>query len=296
MQRKLAEHGQFVALDPLFAERATMGGVLATNDSGALRHKYGSLRDLVIGMKIVLADGTVARAGGKVVKNVAGYDLPKLLTGSFGTLGVITEATFRLYALPEHLRSFTFSGVSAKDLTSFVLTVRSSHLLTQSIQLRTTESGRFELDIQLNSHPEARQVEMLRAMAESLGLVAAESSPDVWSAREQVFGHAADVVIKATMLPADAGSATEFVARAGGIAVTQALGIMTAALPSAQVLPELQRLITPSGGTITLLRSTVAKGGSVFQETSNALPLMRTLKQNFDPKRTLNPGRFLGGI
>ena len=91
MQAELARHGQMVALDPLWPDRATVGGIVATNDSGALRLKYGGLRDLIIGMTIVLADGTIARTGGKVVKNVAGYDLHKLMTGSFGTLGVIAR-------------------------------------------------------------------------------------------------------------------------------------------------------------------------------------------------------------
>ncbi len=102
LQDALAQHGQFVALDPLWPERATVGGIIASNDSGSLRLRYGSLRDLVIGMTVVLADGTVAQVGGKVVKNVAGYDLHKLLIGAFGTLGVITEVTFRLHAIPRH--------------------------------------------------------------------------------------------------------------------------------------------------------------------------------------------------
>ncbi len=82
MQSGLAQHGQYVALDPLWPERATVGGIVATNDSGALRLRYGGLRDLVIGMTIVLADGTIAHTGGKVVKNVAGYDLHKLMIGA----------------------------------------------------------------------------------------------------------------------------------------------------------------------------------------------------------------------
>ena len=88
------------------AFRCTVGGVLATNDSGSLRFRYGSLRDLVIGMTIVLADGTIAKSGGRVVKNVAGYDLPKLFTGSFGTLGIITEATFRLHPPATHSHAY----------------------------------------------------------------------------------------------------------------------------------------------------------------------------------------------
>jgi glycolate oxidase FAD binding subunit len=83
-QQTLAEHGQRLALDPLWPEQATIGGILATNDSGPLRVRFGSLRDLIIGITLALPDGTLAKSGGKVVKNVAGYDLPKLATGSLG--------------------------------------------------------------------------------------------------------------------------------------------------------------------------------------------------------------------
>ena len=114
MQAALARHGQFVALDPLWPDRATVGGIVATNDSGPLRLRYGSLRDLIIGMTIVLADGTIARTGGKVVKNVAGYDLHKLMTGAFGTLGIITEVTFRLHSVPRHTRSFTVTSIQRR--------------------------------------------------------------------------------------------------------------------------------------------------------------------------------------
>src|SRR5207302_4207274 len=87
LQQTLAQHGQCLALDPLWPEKATVGGILSTNDSGALRLRFGALRDLIIGVTIALPDGTLASSGGKVVKNVAGYDLPKLATGALGTLG-----------------------------------------------------------------------------------------------------------------------------------------------------------------------------------------------------------------
>ena len=112
LQHTLARHGQRLALDPLWPERATIGGILATNDSGALRARFGSLRDLIIGINLALPDGTLAKSGGKVVKNVAGYDLAKLATGSLGTLGVITQAIFRLHPVPAHARSVT---IGAKD-------------------------------------------------------------------------------------------------------------------------------------------------------------------------------------
>ena len=169
LQNTLKKHGQFVALDPLWPDRATVGGILATNDSGALRHRYGSLRDLVIGMTIVLADGTIARSGGKVVKNVAGYDLCKLLTGSLGTLAVITEATFRLHPLPQHTQTFTVSAPQAAQLAPLMATIRASHLLTQALQLRGDWNG-FNLDIQLNAQPEAKQADILQKMTEAAGL------------------------------------------------------------------------------------------------------------------------------
>ena len=99
VNRALAQHRQWIPLDPPSADRATIGGLVATNDSGPRRHRYGAPRDLIIGVEFARADGRLAKGGGIVVKNVAGYDLPRLLTGSFGSLGVIVTATFKLYPL-----------------------------------------------------------------------------------------------------------------------------------------------------------------------------------------------------
>ena len=101
LQGELGKRGQWLSLDPPWAERATLGGILASNASGPRRHLYGSARDLLIGLTVVMADGSLVRGGGKVVKNVAGYDLPKLFIGSFGTLGVIVEATVKLRPRPD---------------------------------------------------------------------------------------------------------------------------------------------------------------------------------------------------
>nr|MDQ3827429.1 FAD-binding oxidoreductase [Actinomycetota bacterium] len=107
LQDALALRRQQLALDGGDTLGGTVGGTIATASSGPLRYRYGSVRDLLIGITVVLADGTVARAGGTVVKNVAGYDLGKLYTGSLGTLGVITEAVWRLHPLPETRRWIT---------------------------------------------------------------------------------------------------------------------------------------------------------------------------------------------
>src|SRR5258707_507031 len=134
LQETLAEHGQRLALDPLWPERATIGGVLSANDSGALRLRFGALRDLIIGVTIALPDGTLASSGGKVVKNVAGYDLPKLVTGALGTLGVIVRAVFRLLPLPRNTRSFSFSAPDVDLTQRFVLAVQDSKLAHTFLQ------------------------------------------------------------------------------------------------------------------------------------------------------------------
>src|SRR5438093_5697184 len=136
LQETLAQHGQRLALDPLWPEKATIGGVLSANDSGALRLRFGALRDLIIGATIALADGTLASSGGKVVKNVAGYDLPKLLTGALGTLGVITRAIFRLHPLPHNVQSFTIAARDLDDANRLMLAVQSSRLVQTGLQTR----------------------------------------------------------------------------------------------------------------------------------------------------------------
>ncbi|MGH9582521.1 MAG: FAD-binding oxidoreductase [Bryobacteraceae bacterium] len=108
LQRQLRTQGQMVALDPPFGAGATVGGIVASNTSGPMRRGFGTARDLVIGMEFAMLDGKLIKAGGMVVKNVAGLDMGKLMIGSFGTLAVITSVNFRLHPLPEQTRTFLF--------------------------------------------------------------------------------------------------------------------------------------------------------------------------------------------
>src|SRR6185369_2061539 len=125
--------GQRLAIDPLWPERATVGGILSTNDSGALRLGFGALRDLIIGITLVLADGTTAKSGGKVVKNVAGYDLPKLATGGMGTLGVITRAVFRLHPLPRNSKTLTIAVPDAAEMQRVILAILGAQLAPAAV-------------------------------------------------------------------------------------------------------------------------------------------------------------------
>lgn len=299
MQASLAKHGQFVALDPLWPEHATIGGIAATNDSGSLRLRYGSLRDLIIGMTVVLADGTIARSGGKVVKNVAGYDLHKLMTGAFGTLGVITEITFRLHSIPRHTQSFTISSLDVEPLGELLMKLLDSHLSTQSLQLRST-NNEFCLDVRLATIPEVihDQANSLSKLAQSVQLEACNSNLDVWNARQKHFDQAEHLVAKATMLPSDISRLTAHIRALGGTSVTQATGIMTASLPasaSSQLAP-LREKLEAIHGSLTILHDPANVPAVASSLPTNTLPLMRELKQRFDPNRILNPGRFLDGI
>ena len=128
MNRALGQRGQWLPLDPPFADRATIGGLLASNDSGPLRHRFGTPRDLVIGIRLATTDGVLSKAGGQVVKNVAGYDLAKLVTGSFGSLAAIVSATFKLSPLPAASKTILVDAPDVLALASIVREMMGSQL------------------------------------------------------------------------------------------------------------------------------------------------------------------------
>jgi glycolate oxidase FAD binding subunit len=297
MQSGLAQHGQFVAVDPLWPDKATVGGIVATNDSGALRQRYGGLRDLIIGMTIVLADGTIAHTGGKVVKNVAGYDLHKLMIGAFGTLGVVTSVNFRLHSIPRSAQSFTVSATSVEPVGRVMLAMLHAQLSTMAIQLRGGVDG-FDLDVQLASLPEVleTQASALGVLAQGEGLGLSAATDEVWNARERQLS--ADMVCKGTMLPSEIARFAERVRGLGGESVTQAGGIMIAGFPVAAAgqLMELRRELEEGGGSLMVLKQPAESKLDCWGTLPDSLPLMREIKRRFDPERILNPGRFLGGI
>jgi glycolate oxidase FAD binding subunit len=299
MQTALKEHGQFVALDPLWPEAATIGGVAATNDSGVLRLRYGSLRDLVIGMTVVLADGTIAKTGGKVVKNVAGYDLHKLMTGAHGTLGVITEVNLRLHSIPLHTTDLTVSSSDAEPLGKLLLQVMDSHLSTHALQLRGEKDG-FHLDLQLVAMPEVltAQAVAFGAMAQTLKLTATGCDATVWGFKQELADSVADVLFKATLLPTEIWGFTTAVHALGGECVTQAVGVMLATVPIAAIarIPHLRQQLEAKSGSLTILRQPAGTGLDAWGTPPDTLPLMQKVKQRFDPNNILNTGRYLGGI
>jgi glycolate oxidase FAD binding subunit len=171
LQRTLAAHGQRLALDPPFAERATVGGVVAANAFGPRRTRYGTARDLIIGLSMVRADGAVAKGGGKVVKNVAGFDLPRLFVGSLGTLGLITTVTFRLHPLPEASATVTVDQPTGAQVRAVVVAVREAQLDPTSVTLLAGPEG-LSLGVRFEGFgPGVRQqAERLTGLGSALGL------------------------------------------------------------------------------------------------------------------------------
>jgi glycolate oxidase FAD binding subunit len=289
LQRTLAEHGQRLAVDPLWPERATIGGILATNDSGALRLRFGSLRDLIIGITVALPDGRLASSGGKVVKNVAGYDLPKLMTGAFGTLGVITQAVFRLHPVPHHTRTLNIGVSGLDEAQRLLLAIQDSQLAHSALQLRAGENAPPQIDVLLEGSEAG--IGAQHRIIERLVGQASEAPPDCWSARERLWPAQGGTIVKFACLPTDIQATLETLEPAR--AVVQAIGIGYAKLNDGGNLPMQRELIEARGGSLMIL---TPSPHPAWSGAGDALPLMRALKKQFDPNRILNPGRFVGGI
>jgi glycolate oxidase FAD binding subunit len=308
LQSALARHGQRLALDPLWPAQATIGGILSTNDSGSLRLRFGALRDLIIGVTLALPDGTLASSGGKVVKNVAGYDLPKLVTGALGTLAVITRAVFRLHPLPRNTKTLSICGCTLEDMQRFILSVQDSKLAHTALQARVAQDAEPVVDILFEGTEAgiAAQEAQLRDLARPAQVLEALSS--VWSAPEKLWNAARDAVAKITGLPASISRTVETVQRAASSQNThweltmQATGIGWLRLDAAPenlhaVLSGLRFELEHSSGSLVLCQHPAEMPHlDAWGQPGDALPLMRAVKNQFDRKTTLNPGRFLGGI
>lgn len=310
LQNALARHGQCIAVDPLWSERATVGGVLSTNDTGTLRIRYGALRDLIIGATIALPDGTLASSGGKVVKNVAGYDLPKLLTGALGTLGIITRAVFRLHPLPHNVWSSTSVVRDLEAADSLMLAVQGSKLAQTGLQARFTTGSGPEVDVRFEGTDAglAAQAEALRKLAAPATEAAADDA--VWQAREKLWSSPQKAAIaKLSIVPT---SISETYGRIRDLAdslnvkwsaVVQGTGIGWLRLEASsseeihRVLVATRTELERTGGSLNLLHCPAdLPAMDAWGTAGDAFPLMWRVKQQFDPRGTLNPGRFIGGI
>ena len=323
LQAALAPAGQWLALDPP-EPRATVGGVVAANASGPRRLRYGTVRDLIIGITVVLADGTVAHAGGKVVKNVAGYDLAKLFCGSLGTLGMVAEAIFRLHPLPAATAVVTVQLESPTEAGRAVQRLRRSALEPSAAELVVGELGWpgrltvvFE-GIQPGVEAQAAAaVELLGQVGEAVVAGPGQTEAAVSQLGAMPF-EKAEFALKATFPPAElAGVLDDLVggrlhfggpvtAHAATGVLWMASGLREGDLPAdSPAFPTVVRAITEArerlaarGGSLVVVKASpeLKRAVDVWGPATDAIGLMRRVKERFDPDRRMSPGRFVGGI
>ena len=331
LQRRLAEHGQFVPLDHPRFEIATVGGVIAVGRGGLRRRAFGYLRDWVIGMRMVLADGTPIKGGGRVVKNVSGYDLPKLFCGSLGTLGVIVETTFKLRPLPT---SDQLAVLSAPDFAAALEAARAAARAEPSLQAAVALSaasadqvggdnlgdGGAAVVLRMSGLEEV-VLETLAGGAEAArGAGASGGTPteigviETWQSlldlelatppdhlRLRLGAPPASLPEARAqlerVLPDDTGASACWIAAADS-------GVLFVETPfddvdqSAQRIEAARAALTPLGGNLTIEQAPPAlkRRVDIWGPAGEGARLMHRIKREFDPQRTLNPGRFVDGI
>jgi glycolate oxidase FAD binding subunit len=326
LQAALGERGQWLSLDPPDVERATIGGVLAANASGPRRHLYGTMRDLVIGVTVITADGTLVRGGGKVVKNVAGYDLPKLFVGSCGTLGVIVEVTAKLRPRPDDERLVAIAFDRLKDAGAAVRAVMASDLIPNAVELLNAEALRAlgiagaSAAVVVGFDGVAEQVawqvdELARVVSADLPrALPSEVWPRLSGAAAAAFVSPA-AVMRLCVLPTQVADVMEQggeVARAQGLSsswsahagvgvVTGALGLGESASgidAIAEVLREWRGIARGCAGYAVLAGAPLAVKDAVgvWDDSGAAGRIMQRIKTELDPRNILNPGRFVGNI
>jgi glycolate oxidase FAD binding subunit len=314
------EH-QWLPLDPAASDRATIGGIIATNDSGPRRQKHGTPRDLIIGVEMALVDGRTAKAGGRVVKNVAGYDLGRLLCGSFGTLAVITGATFKLTPSPPASRTIVATVPNARSLANLALAIAAAPLTPSAIELQSPPPRlliRVETTGAAADRQAAAALKLCREQGAEASTLVDEAEAAIWRGLEADLSPTEGTLVRLAVLPTQVAdmlehvervSATEAIDyRAGGRA---ALGVLFCRLGGsgktgtrsdreshAAMVEELRRKAQAGGGSAVLVSAPPAVKAHVdpWGEVGDALPMMRAVKSRFDPNGILNPGRGAGGI
>jgi glycolate oxidase FAD binding subunit len=300
-QRTFASAGQMLALDPPLSESGpTIGGVVATGDSGPLRHRYGAPRDLVVGVTVALSDGTIARAGGKVIKNVAGYDLAKLFAGSFGTLGLILAVNVRLHPLQE--TSVTALGAASDPdvLGAAAVRLSQAQLEFEALDL-AWRAGRGGLLARCAGPQAARRARRAAQLMTEAGLTDVEATDEdgqLWERQRTGQRSADQALVRAAVAPAqlaDVLRATEDCA--GTLVARAALG--TCYIEVEPTVPPRLRGMLPAGAPAVVLDAPApvrAAADPWGAPTGGELELMRRIKARFDPAGTCNPGLFVGGI
>lgn len=312
LQEILAQSRQTLALDPAFPASATIGGIVATADTGSLRQRYGGVRDQILGITFIRADGKIAKAGGRVVKNVAGYDLMKLFTGAYGTLGIISQVTFRVYPLPETSGTVILTGSGGKIsqaatiLQGSELTPTQADLISSQLVYDLSLGSGIGLIARFQSINESvkEQSNRLLLIGQKLGLngviYAGENEANLWQQLPEIihnYGNNSNsgITAKIGLLTTAAVQAINQI-NVGLIHLNSGLGLV--GLENQDQVLKLRDLCHSNSGFLSILSAPVElkEKLDVWGYNGNALDIMRGIKEQFDGNYILSPGRFVAGI
>jgi len=319
---RLSASSQMLALDPVGGSARSIGGVLATNASGPLRFRYGTARDLALGVRFVQADGTITWGGAKVVKSVTGYDVPKLFVGSLGTLGIIVGATLRLHPLPTARGSWRIAWKTHEAMESFVAALLATPLEPDRVTLLSVDASRMlgypgeggTLLISFGSVAEAvsSQGQAMTRLARGHGGHVQDVPNSCWDEIARVL--AGPLVLRVVAEPKRVVSwlgelerlashiqcRVSSVAQAGAGVIQCAIqGEVSATSLDESILRPLREGLGGEGGSVIVERlpASLKAGLDVWGSISpDALAIMSRLKTEFDGRGILNPGRFVGGL
>jgi glycolate oxidase FAD binding subunit len=303
LNRELSRHGQWLPIDSAF-DAATIGGVVATNDSGPSRHRFGTPRDLLIGVTLALTDGRLVKAGGHVVKNVAGYDLGKLVSGSFGTLGAIVDATFKLLPIPQASATVEAAYDDGEALARDVMQVSTSQLEPMAFDVML-DGGEYRLRLLFASSPAAvnSQVESAQQLlSKPSSVVTDDGEIAVWSAQTRSPWSGTGAVIRFGWLPAqltelamlmhDVQQIAGSIVMVGRVAI--GAGLMRVDGDSRVQAAVVERLRSSVWvGNVTVLRADadLKQRVDVWGPPASAIDAAQALKHMFDPSGILNASR-----
>jgi glycolate oxidase FAD binding subunit len=315
LQWAVGRHGQRLALDAPEPERATIGGLVARGDFGPRRARYGALRDLVLGVTLLRADGAVTKSGGKVVKNVAGFDLPKVLCGSLGTLGLIGGVTLRLHPLAESETTLLLPRIGGAEALDLLRAIRHAQLEPSAATALWSGSGDCALALLFEGFGPAvhDQCERVLLLGRQAGLtferLDSESASALW-ARHDAVRRATGLRVRVATVPSRGAALRALLSPLFDALVEPTLALYpTLGLAFAAGVPNDSAALI--AGLEAARAALVKDGGSLVIEAAPAglladidpwgpLPggfeIMRGLKQRFDPDARLNPGRFVGGL
>ena len=302
LDEELAPHGQHVSFDAArVADGATVGGLIATGDAGPAGLVFGSLRDLVIGVTVVLSDGTVARSGGHVIKNVAGYDLAKLLHGSYGTLGVIAEVVLRLHPVPKRTATLLAdcSLADAAELARRVLGGPYEPAALEWVSYDARGDGGLLLRIEGTEDAVSARLQRLREVLGFSAREVADSSPyaardngdNLWTRHAALVRGTPDLaVMRIGVTPS---RLPKLLTDLPPGTVTAGLGTGVATVTMApEAVADAHALVHAAGGTSVLRARPAGSHAPAWGPPPSAVAVLRALKAELDPRGRFGPGRF----